>query len=569
MTTLEKIKFILNPKFHSIEADLQPYRDLVVQINAYHANLQTLTDRELQSLSTDLKLKCRQGIALESILVEAFALVKEACIRKLNLQAYDVQLIGAIGLHNGKMVEMQTGEGKTLAAVFPVYLNALKEKGVHVLTFNDYLARRDANWMRPVYEFLGLTVASCTQELSMKAKIRAYHADVTYTTAKAVGFDYLRSFVAYEENEIPLRSFNFAIIDEADAALIDEARNPLILAGDLNQPELDFHHIADSVGQLKSAIDFVVDDGGTIVYLTEAGTQKLETVLGIDTFHCEENLPVYSAVNLALQARELVKKDIDYIVKNQSIKLVDEFTGRIVADRKWRNGLQTAIEAKEGLPIQSEGSILNAITLQDLIGKYPKVAGMTATAQASAEEFESFYGLRTLVIPPNLPCKRIDHPDLIFTSREAKFEALIKEVERIHRTGQPILIGTLNVKESEELADRLASNGIQCQVLNAKNDELEADIISWAGSLYAVTISTNMAGRGTDIKLGGPNQLEKDKILDLGGLYVIGTNRHESSRIDRQLRGRAGRQGDIGQSRFFISFEDELMVKYKIKGGHA
>ncbi len=565
MNTLEKIKLVVNPKFHSLEDELSPYWEVVAQINDFHQKLETVSDLHLQSFSEDLRLKCRQGISSESLLVEAFALIKEAFVRKLGLKPYDIQIVAAIGLHYSKMVEMQTGEGKTLAAVFPAFLNALSGKGVHVLTFNDYLAKRDAEWMGPVFRFLGLTVAYCQQDMPLAEKTTAYQADITYATAKTVGFDYLRSFIAYQKEEIILRPFHFAIIDEADAILIDEARNPLVLAGNFEHSNLDFNKIARVVDSLTTGVDFERDNQRTQLYLTESGVQKLEHFFGVEELQSGKNLELYSVINLALQAREFLRKDIDYIIKEGEIKLIDEFTGRVVEDRRWHNGLQTAVEAKEGVSIQSEGAVLNAITLQHLIQTYPKIAAMTATAQASAEEFYEFYGFKTLVLPPHVPCRRIDHPDRIFASLAAKNKALLKEINLVHRTGQPILIGTLNVKESEELAEKIRQKGIPCQVLNAKNDEAEAKIIAKAGSLGAVTIATNMAGRGTDIRLGGPDQVDREKVLRVGGLYVIGTNRHESTRIDQQLRGRAGRQGDIGSSRFFISFEDELMVKYGLK----
>ncbi len=476
-----------------------------------------------------------------------------------------MQIIGAIALYHSKLIEMQTGEGKTLTAVFPAYLNAMKREGVHILTFNDYLARRDANWMNPIYRFLGISVGYISEKMNKSQKKNAYKCDITYATAKEVGFDYLRSLIAYDKDDITLQPFNYAIVDEADAILIDEARNPLVLAGNIIESDIDFYKIARFTASLEYQKEFGTDEYSRNIFLTEKEIEKVENEFSITNLQSGGNLELHSAINLALQARHLLKKDVDYIVKHNEIKLIDEFTGRVVEDRKWRNGLQTAVEAKENIKIKSEGTILNSITLQHLIQKYPKIAGMTGTAQQSTEEFEYFYNLRTAVIPPNKKCIRIDHPDLIFATKEEKNQAIVEEVKKVHKSGQPILIGTLTVKESEELAKRFKENNIKCEVLNAKNDELEAEIIAKAGMKDTVTISTNMAGRGTDIILGGKENIDREKLIELGGLYVIGTNRHESSRIDWQLRGRSGRQGDPGVSRFFISFEDDLMVKYKLK----
>ncbi|MCB9264931.1 MAG: accessory Sec system translocase SecA2 [Lewinellaceae bacterium] len=534
------------------------------QLLRYHQGLKAKTDNELQQLARQLGAKAQRGAAPAELLLPAYALVKEACIRQLGLEAYDVQLLAAIALHHNKLVEMQTGEGKTLAAVFPAFLNALSGKGVHILTFNDYLARRDAAWMGPVYKFLGLRVGYIQEGMALEEKRLAYHCDITYATAKEVGFDYLRSFIAYDEQELVLRPFHYAIVDEADALLIDEARNPLVLAGDIIQTGLDYQLVARLAEKLEKGQDFDINDYSRNIFLTEKGIEKIEQALQIDNLLADENYTLLSAISLALHARMLLQKDIDYVVRNGQIKLVDEFTGRIVEGRKWRSGLQTAVEAKEGLEIQSEGHILNSISLQHFITRYPKRAGMTATAQPAASEFLNTYGLGVVVIPPNKPCRRVDHPDEVFTTQTAKIQAIIEEVQRAHAIGQPVLIGTRTVRESENLSGAIHKCGISCQVLNAKNDEQEAGIIARAGMPGAVTISTNMAGRGTDIILGGPDGQGREAVIRAGGLYVIGTNRHDSRRVDQQLRGRSGRQGDIGQSRFFISLEDGLMVKYKL-----
>lgn len=565
MNFFQKIKEAVVPSRGFVQNDLARYRKGAVDINDIHLKIQPLTDLELQQLGKDLMTRSRREEHLDFLLPEVFALVKETCIRQLGLVPFEVQLMAAIALHEGKLVEMQTGEGKTLAAVFPALLHALTGKGVHILTFNDYLARRDATEMGAVYNFLGLSVGYISEQMSPQDRKKAYACDVTYVTAKEVGFDYLRAFIAYEKETIVLRPFHYCIVDEADAILIDEARTPLVLAGSLVESDLDHYAIAGLVSQLNPETDFELDDNAQNVFLTDAGIKKVETGLGLPDLHAAGNFEWQSAVNLALHARILLRKDIDYIVKNQEIHLVDEFTGRIVKDRKWRNGLQTAVEAKEGVEIRSEGTILNSITLQHLLHKYDRPAGMTATARQSAAEFAEFYGLTTVVIPPNKKCLRVDFPDRVFTSRLAKRHALVKEIFNIHQKGQPVLIGTLSVKESEELAKTLQKSGLEGKVLNAKNDEKEAAIIAEAGRRGAITISTNMAGRGTDIKLGGRNGVQKKEVEQLGGLYVIGTNKHESARIDLQLKGRAGRQGDPGASCFFVSFEDELMVRFKLR----
>ncbi len=565
MKLRQQIQYHLNPASRYIDNGLGAFEPVLEEVNRLHGQLRGVADGPLQQKAEVLLARGRGGAHPDELLVEAYALAKEACIRQLGLNPFDEQLIAAVALHQGKLAEMQAGEGKTLAAVFPAYLNALSGRGAHVLTFNDYLARRDARWMGPAYRFLGLSVGYIEEGMPAEEKKQAYGKDVTYAMAKAVGFDFLRSFNAYEPEEVLLRPLHYAIVDEADALLIDEARNPLVLAGNLGGSAAGLPEAARFVERLEPQQDFELDAEAKTVFLSAKGWEKAERHFSAGNLHSVEHLELHTAINLALQARFLLHKDIDYIVKEGMVKLVDEFTGRVVEGRKWRSGLQAAVEAKEGAPIQAEGNILNAITMQHLLQQYPKIAGMTATAQPSAEEFFSFYGLRTLVIPPHLPCQRTDHPDVVFATRQAKTRVLLDEVASVHQTGRPILVGAHTVKESEALAARLHEHGILCPVLNAKNDEKEAAIIAEAGRLGAVTISTNMAGRGTDIVLGGKDEKEKEKVVQLGGLYVIGANRHESARIDRQLRGRAGRQGDVGSSRFFTSLEDDLMEKYKLK----
>lgn len=545
-----------------IEWDLTPYRKILAKINAI--DLEKETDKELKDRSARLIGMARQEISLDKLIIDAYALVRETARRTVGMRPFDVQVIAGIAMHQGKLAEMKTGEGKTLVAVLPAYLNALSGKGVHIHTFNDYLARRDAAWMGPIYEFLGLSVGCIQEGLSLSGRKEAYNCDITYTTAKEAGFDYLRDHLCYSKGDCVHREFHYAIVDEADSILIDEARVPLVIAGSTDKPEADPGQLGQIAKSLKEDIDFETDEGKRNIYLTPSGLKRIETLLEVKNLHDPENLDLLTRLNQALHAEYLLHRDIDYIVRKGKIEIVDEFTGRVVEDRHWPDGLQAAVEAKEKIRLGSGGSILGSITLQHFLELYPKISGMTATAQPAAEELKQFYGLTVVVVPPNQPCIRLDHPDEIFTHKKAKKRALIDEIERCHETGRPVLVGTASVEESEALAEALKKAGIPCDVLNAKNDELEAQIIAQAGSLGAVTISTNMAGRGTDIKLGGDKEQEREKVMRLGGLYVIGTNRHESLRVDQQLRGRAGRQGDPGSSRFFTSLEDNLIQRYNI-----
>lgn len=566
MKSTKKIKtFLSRLKQTTVTEDIQPYESSLQQTLQLADKMNSKTDAELQQMTAVIRKKVLSGDPPEVHAAELYAIVAEVFKRTLHIIPYHIQIMAALALHQRTIIEMQTGEGKTLVAVFTACLNALTGKGVHILTFNDYLAKRDANWMRPVYEFLGFSVGFIQENMPASEKRLAYCCDITYGTAKEVGFDYLRSCMAYEPGELILCEFNYAIVDEADAILIDEARNPLVFAGNIDEQPVDHHHIARYVSNLTLGHDFMLDEYVRNVFLTEQGIEKTERFFALQNLYDDNHRDLLIAVNLALQARTMLRKDVDYIVEDGRIKLVDEFTGRIVEDRKWQNGLQSAVEAKEGLTVQSEGRILNSISLQHLMNCYPKVSGMTGTAQHAAEEFASFYGLGVTVIPSHKPCQRIDYPDRIFTHKAAKVKAIIEEVKKIHQTGRPILIGTLTIKESEELQAEMQRQGIASTVLNAKNDESEAAIIEQAGMPGAVTISTNMAGRGTDIMLGGTESRSKEAIVALGGLHIIGTNRHESIRIDHQLRGRAGRQGDPGSSQFIISMEDDLMVKYGLK----
>ena len=547
-----------------IEFDLKPYWRLVAKVK--QQQYEDASDALLKERSADLIGKARAGTPLDDLLVEAFALVREVSRRQLGLSPFDVQVIGGLAMHQGKIAEMQTGEGKTLAAVFPAYLNALAGQGVHVLTFNDYLARRDAHWMGPVYQFLGLTVGFVQESMSSDERRQAYSCDVTYLTAKEAGFDYLRDHLCVDSQQLVHRPFHFAIVDEADSLLIDESRVPLVIAASAPSPEIDPYRAAELVQNVDAERDYETDEFSRNVHFTEAGLDRLEAELKCGDLHGPNNLRLLTELNLALHAKVLLRRNVDYIVRDGTVELVDEFTGRVAQNRRWPDGLQAAVEAKEGVPLQPQGVIRGSITLQHFLRLYARMCGMTATAQPAAEELREFYDLAVVVIPPNRRCVRIDDTDVLFTHKAAKNKALAREIEQVHQTGRPVLVGTCSVAESEHLAGELARSGIDCQVLNARNDEQEAQIVALAGKLGAVTISTNMAGRGTDIKLGGGEPDEHEKVVLLGGLYVIGTNRHESRRIDDQLRGRAARQGDPGTSRFFLSLEDDLIERYGIEG---
>lgn len=547
-----------------VEFDLKPYRKALKAINKRSEELGQIDEQGLRKISAGLLEQARAGFPADDLMIEAFALVREVSARLLGMRHYDVQIVAGIAMHQGKLVEMQTGEGKTLAAVLPAYLDALAGQGVHVLTFNDYLAGRDAEWMGPVYRFLGLTVGFVQEGMSLEDRKKAYAADVTYLTAKEAGFDYLRDFLALEREKLVRRPFHFAIVDEADSNLIDEARVPLVIAGSEKVKETDHLLVADIARRLSPFSDYSTDEYSRNVHLTERGMDQAELLLKCGNLHDPENLVTLSRLHHALHAEVLLHRDVDYIVRNGKVEIIDEFTGRVAANRRWPEGLHAAVEAKESLEHQQGGRILGTITLQHFINLYPKVCGMTATAQDAAEEFGKFYDLAVVVIPPNEKCIRIDSPDLVFTHEEAKIKALIREISSVHASGRPILVGTSSVKESDRLSDALQEEGISCRILNARNDEKEARIIARAGALHAVTISTNMAGRGTDIRLGGEEEEDRHAVTALGGLYVIGTNRHESRRIDDQLRGRSGRQGDPGSSRFFISLTDDLIERYGI-----
>ena len=526
-------------------------------INDQREQLRSLSDHDLR---TKLAQICEEK-SLASVCAAA-ALIAE---RLLGLRMFDVQLQGTLALARGEIAEMQTGEGKTLAAVPAVIWYALRKRGVHVLTANDYLARRDAEWMRGIYEGFGLTVAHIAQGMSAKERRAAYACDITYATANEVGFDYLRDGLALAPNELVHRPFAFAVIDEVDSILIDEARIPLVIAGGLTDDPALACRVDKGVAGLRAHAHYVVDEFARNVQLTDSGIRQVEVALRTGNLFDPQNLRVLTAVQDALHARVLLRRDVDYVVKAGALELVDEFKGRVAQNRRWPAGLQSAIEAKEGVPLKTQGRILGSITVQALAGLYERICGMTGTAATQADEFWRVYKLPVCVISTNRPMIRRDLPDVIFPTKPARDAAVAEEIRRVHIRKQPVLVGTASVEESERLSNRLHAANIPHSVLNARNDEAEAEIIAQAGALGAVTISTNMAGRGTDILLGGNPQQDRERVVELGGLYVIGTTRHEARRIDHQLRGRAGRQGDPGQSRFFISLQDDLLVRFGIQ----
>ena len=563
---------------HPVEDDLSAYLKIVRRIRQFQesAALGRRTGAELGLAASALRNRLvntaspsqpdsKPGrIPPGEARVEAYALALEAARRATGLAAHDVQIVAGLAMADGRIAELPTGEGKTLAAVFTAAFFALSGRPVHVLTFNDYLARRDAAWMGPAYRLLGLSVGTVQEGLDKPAKRAAYACDVVYATAKEAGFDYLRDRLAYEPGELVHRPFAAALVDEADSILIDEARIPLVISGAIGAGATDAPFLASIIQGLEPGRDFETDAERANVFPTDAGIRRIEALTGRGNLFAPENEALLGAVHCALHARALLERDVDYIVRAGRVEIVDEFTGRVMDKRHWPDGLQAAVEAKEGVRRGSEGAILGSITLQHFFRLYPTLCGMTATAAPSARELKEFYGLGVVVVPSHEPCVRADLPDVVFTHKASKLEALVHEIAGVHAAGRPVLVGTASVRESEELAGALDRAGVPCEVLNARNDELEASVIACAGAPGAVTISTNMAGRGTDIKLGGPNEEERERVAALGGLYVIGTNRHESRRIDDQLRGRSGRQGDPGSSQFFISLEDDVFERYGI-----
>ncbi len=544
---------------------------IVDKIEALAPEFEKLTDEQLQAKTPEFKERLEKGETLDDLLPEAYATVREAATRVLGMRHYRVQLIGGVILHQGRITEMRTGEGKTLVSTLPAYLNALEGKGVHIVTVNDYLAKRDAEWMGKVHEFLGLTVGVILNSMNNDERREAYNCDITYATNNELGFDYLRDNMVVYKEELVQRSLHYAIIDEVDSVLIDEARTPLIISGQSGKSTKLYEACDIFVKQLTRGTakelskmdilmneeeqetgDYVVDEKDKNVNLTEEGVRKAERFFQVDNLADPDNLELQHNINLALRAHSLMFRDKDYVVNDDEVLIVDEFTGRIMPGRRFSDGLHQAIEAKEHVKVKRESKTLATITFQNFFNKYEKKSGMTGTALTEEKEFREIYGMDVVEVPTNLPIARIDYNDVVYKTKEDKFNAVVEDIAQAHAKGQPVLVGTITIETSEYLSHKLQKKGIPHKVLNAKFHELEAEIIADAGQMGAVTIATNMAGRGTDIKLG-------EGVKELGGLKIIGTERHESRRIDNQLRGRAGRQGDPGESRFYISLEDDLM----------
>lgn len=537
------------------EREVKRLMKTVELINGMEPEFEKLSDDQLRAKTDEFRERLEKGDTLDQLLPEAFATVREAAKRTLGMRHYDVQLLGGMVLHEGKIAEMKTGEGKTLVGTLPVYLNALASKGVHVVTVNDYLASRDSELMAQVYNFLGMTVGLNLAGMDHSMKQEAYACDITYGTNNEYGFDYLRDNMVLYKEQMVQRPLNFAIIDEVDSILVDEARTPLIISGQAAK-STDLYFIADRfVSKLKHEEDYTIDVKTRQVALTEVGVSKAEKALGIENLFDVKNVTMNHHIQQALKAHSIMRRDVDYVVNEGEIVIVDEFTGRMMAGRRYSDGLHQAIEAKEQLEVQNESMTLATITFQNYFRMYRKLAGMTGTAKTEEEEFKSIYGLEVIQIPTNKPNQRKDFPDVVYKTANAKFNAVVEEIVQRHQKQQPVLVGTVSIENSELLSDKLRKKGIKHQVLNAKYHREEAEIISSAGEPNQVTIATNMAGRGTDIILG-------EGVSDVGGLHIVGTERHESRRIDNQLRGRAGRQGDPGSSQFYLSLEDELMRRF-------
>ncbi|HNX91951.1 MAG TPA: preprotein translocase subunit SecA [Syntrophomonas sp.] len=532
------------------EKEIKKMRLVVEDVNVLEPQMQALADEEFPKKTDEFRQRLEDGESLLDIMPEAFALVREASRRTLKMRHFDVQLIGGMVLNKGKISEMKTGEGKTLVATLPAYLNALTGKGVHIVTVNDYLASRDAEWMRPVYEFCGLSVGLIVHDLNYEERRAAYQSDITYATNNELGFDYLRDNMVVSADHMVQRPLNYAIIDEVDSILIDEARTPLIISGEGDKPTDLYYRIAKFIPRLENETDYKVDEKQNIVTLTEEGVQRVEKFFNIENL--AEDMELAHHVNQGLRAHTLMKRDRDYVVKEEQVIIVDEFTGRLMFGRRYSDGLHQAIEAKEGVKIEKESQTLATITFQNYFRMYKKLAGMTGTAKTEEDEFRNIYGMDVVVIPTHMPMVRADRSDFVYRSELGKFKAVVEDIVERNRKNQPVLVGTISIEKSELLSGMLGKRGVKHQVLNAKHHEQEAQIIAQAGQAGSVTIATNMAGRGTDIVLGAG-------VKELGGLYVLGTERHESRRIDNQLRGRSGRQGDPGESRFYVALEDDLM----------
>jgi preprotein translocase subunit SecA len=569
------------------ERELKRIQPLVEKTNSFEEEYKALSDEQLKAKTPFFKERLEQGEELDALLPEAFAAAREAARRTVNMRHFDVQLIGGVILHEGKIAEMATGEGKTLVATLPVYLNALTGLGVNVITVNDYLAKRDAEWMGPIYKFLGLSIGVIVHGLDDDERKIAYACDVTYGTNNEFGFDYLRDNMKYSIDECVHREYNYAIVDEVDSILIDEARTPLIISGPAEESTDKYYKINRIIYQIKKDKDFIVDEKAKSAYLTEEGVARIEKLINIDNLYDPKYVDLLHHVNQALKAHNLFQRDVDYIVKDGQVIIVDEFTGRLMPGRRFSDGLHQALEAKENVKIERENQTLATVTFQNYFRMYKKLAGMTGTADTEAVEFKKIYNLDVTVIPTNKSLIRTNYADVVYRTEKEKFKAAIEEIEDLYKRGKPVLVGTLSIDKSERVAETLKRKGIPHHILNAKNHESEAEVIAQAGRSKAVTISTNMAGRGTDILLGGNPiflalhmtkgqkdteefakaleeakkicEKDKEEVIKLGGLHILGTERHESRRIDNQLRGRAGRQGDPGSSRFYVSLEDEIM----------
>jgi preprotein translocase subunit SecA len=569
------------------ERELKRIQPIVDRANEFEAKMKALSDDDLRAMTPLFRERLANGEELDSLLPETFALTRETAWRTIGMRHFDVQLIGGIVLNEGKIAEMATGEGKTLVATLPVYLNALTGGGVHVVTVNDYLAKRDAEWMGPVYKFLGLSVGAILHDLDDAERRVAYGCDVTYGTNNEFGFDYLRDNMHYDLEDCVQREFNYAIVDEVDSILIDEARTPLIISGPAEESTDKYYKINKLIPQLNRDKDFMIDEKARSAYLTEDGVARLEKILNIENLYDPKYVDFLHHINQALKAHQLFARDVDYIVKDGQVIIVDEFTGRLMPGRRYSEGLHQALEAKENVKIERENQTLATVTFQNYFRMYKKLAGMTGTADTEAVEFKKIYNLDVLVIPTNRSLIRTNYPDVVYRTEKEKFRAAVKEIEELYKAGKPVLVGTLSIEKSERVSELLKRRGIPHNILNAKNHEREAEVVAQAGRSKAVTISTNMAGRGTDILLGGnPGFLalamakgekdspeyekslekakaicanDKEEVIRLGGLHILGTERHESRRIDNQLRGRSGRQGDPGSSRFYVSLEDEIM----------
>lgn len=589
------------------ERELKRLWPTMEKVNSLESSIAGLSDSQLQEKTEEFKRRLEGGETVDDLLPEAFALVREVSKRKMNMRHFDMQILGGIVLHEGRIAEMKTGEGKTLVATLPVYLNAIEGKGVHIVTVNDYLAKRDSQWMGPIYHFLGLSVGVIQHDISFFydptylsndkrldflrpcSRQEAYSADITYGTNNEFGFDYLRDNMKYDISDYSQRELHYAIVDEVDSILVDEARTPLIISGPSEESTDKYYKIDKIIPRLQKDTDYTIDEKAKTAILTEDGNIKVERLLGTGNLYDPANIELVHHVLQALKAYTLFKRDVDYVIKDGEVIIVDEFTGRLMPGRRWSDGLHQAVEAKEAVKIESENQTLATITFQNYFRMYEKLAGMTGTADTEAEEFAKIYNLEVVVVPTNKPMIRIDHPDMIYKSEKGKFISALKEIEESYDKGQPVLVGTISIEKSELLSHLLKKKGIPHAVLNAKYHEREAEIIAQAGRSKAVTIATNMAGRGTDIVLGGnPEGLARDilkdkkdytdeewkttfakaedicrtdreKVLSAGGLHILGTERHEARRIDNQLRGRSGRQGDPGSSRFYLSLEDDLM----------